>query len=263
MNQISNFVSVFVARRRWLKKPLRPILPKKAYYKMKNGLNFYFDPRDLKGPSYQFSYNLERGFENFERESKEELLSRIPENGVFFDIGANIGMYSLFIAHQRKDISLFCFEPERTVFECLKSSFDHLNRTNICLFNYAVGSSHQRKKRAALINIDELYSQGKILRPDAIKINVEGYELAVLESMCELIQKEKPVMLIECNNEDLSAKDEFWNYIYCNLSIDYQVKVPGEKKLMTIDQLPDYAKFKLDDCEMLTNYLFIPMASLI
>ena len=41
------------------------------------------------------------------------------------------------------------------------------------------------------------------------------------------------------------------------------VKVPGEEKLMTIDQLPDYAKFKLDECEMLTNYLFIPMASLI
>ncbi|MFM8859646.1 MAG: FkbM family methyltransferase, partial [Methylocystis sp.] len=63
----------------------------------------------------------------------------ILDGDCVFDIGANIGIFSLFAFSSAKDVKLFCFEPVPEVFSILKSNV-FLHGLNAELYNYAIGS---------------------------------------------------------------------------------------------------------------------------
>ncbi len=57
--------------------------------------------------------------EIFENESYLKHGISIPDNGVIFDVGANIGMFSVFSSLRGRDVSVYSFEPIPPVYELL------------------------------------------------------------------------------------------------------------------------------------------------
>ena len=155
----------------------------------------------------------------------------------FFDIGANIGYYSLFF---KKIKNIYAFEPNKKNFLKLKENIN-LNNLNINTYNFGLSNSNSKteiwytnkdkmggsaifdkndtelkkykkeniisekifiKKLDDIIHIDN----EKIL----IKIDVERHEKKVLEGMSKLIQQNNIIMQIEVGNEQ---KDEVFKLL--------------------------------------------------
>jgi 31-O-methyltransferase len=61
-----------------------------------------------------------------------------------FDVGANIGMASIFFCKERRDIRLFAFEPSPAAFECLKANIElHGSRHGIEARTFECGLSRE------------------------------------------------------------------------------------------------------------------------
>lgn len=270
----------FISRRRWLKKIFKNFLPDECSHKLYGKHEFFYDPRDLRGPSFHFAYDLEEGFENYEKESKLELLEHIPQEGVFYDIGAIIGLFSYFFVLKRPKAKFFCFEPEPVVFNCLKKSFSHLDASQVKIFNSAVGTVEESRKlfksdindgghtlvkeligdeeRAdqrvvEVINLDQRFQKGELPAPDAIKIDVEGFELEVLKGISTMVRTARPSLLIECSNGDLADKGAFFELLKTFEGI--KAKIPGKEGFLNLEELSAYAKSRAN--VPLENYLFV------
>ncbi len=155
----------------------------------------------------------------------------------FFDIGANIGYYSLFL----KEIdNIYAFEPNKKNFLNLKENC-LLNNLNIKLYNFGLSNSNydseiwytdkdkmggsaifdkndpELKKYDPKIIIKEKISLKKlddVLEIDnsniLVKIDVERHEKKVLEGMEKIIQQNKIIMQIEIGEEN---KKEVFDYL--------------------------------------------------
>ena len=63
----------------------------------------------------------------------------LPDGAVIFDVGANIGLFSLFAHHQCKQPKIFAFEPAPPVFELLQMNLQSYG-VNATLFNCGVSN---------------------------------------------------------------------------------------------------------------------------
>ncbi len=66
----------------------------------------------------------------------------LPEGACVFDVGANIGLFTLFVKQHRPEAQVYAFEPIRPIFETLRINAD-LYGPNVKLFPF--GLSHERK----------------------------------------------------------------------------------------------------------------------
>lgn len=134
------------------------------------------------------------------------------EESVFFDIGANIGIYSLYAAAKYADLRIYAFEPENQSFAALCKNIS-LNRMNIVPYMLALGDTDQLgllnvaileagagaasvtgvyafvseeiqrntfEQGVVISRIDGLVRSSGILPPNYVKIDVDGAELSVL-----------------------------------------------------------------------------------
>ncbi len=128
------------------------------------------------------------------------------EQGVFVDIGANAGIFSLFIASLMQSGTLLAIEPQREMFNRLNTNFA-LNpglagRLNLHFENIAVGGSEPGRLELSLPDsagqasarysgdaprldvaqypLHQLLHQKGMTQIDLLKIDVEGFEDAVL-----------------------------------------------------------------------------------
>ena len=158
------------------------------------------------------------------------LLADLPSSngGGFWDIGANIGLYSWSCAQARPDFRVVSFEPDAKNLECLRrtSAAWNLSRHDIvpCAVAETVGrttfftdeisratgsletatATFNAKHYGAVprgievetVTIDHLIAQGWA-PPDIIKIDVEGAELRVLRGGRRLLCEHRPILLLE------------------------------------------------------------------
>jgi FkbM family methyltransferase len=176
-------------------------------------------------PKWVFWWRLIWGA-NKEQEMKLlDILCDPTRTGV--DIGAKIGMYTYRIRAQCADV--IAFEPIplfnhllRAVFEgnrariepyaisrgrghaVMRVPYDHdgtrrFGRSTIDSANPLV---HRHIARVEELNVEtRSLDDYKLSNVGFIKIDVEGHELAVLEGAAQTIESERPVMLIECNDD--------------------------------------------------------------
>jgi len=64
----------------------------------------------------------------------------VREGDCIFDVGANIGLFVLFINQFKKNLKIFAFEPIEPVFTVLSNNIELHNLTNVSLFKYGLGS---------------------------------------------------------------------------------------------------------------------------
>jgi FkbM family methyltransferase len=138
---------------------------------------------------------------------REALADFLRDGGVFFDIGANAGVYSLWIASLRNPaIHGEAFEPDPELCGLLTANLAANAIANIHLNNCALGRSEgsvvlvsgagnkgeNRVESAAsgetglsvtMTTLPAFLAAKNIARIDALKIDVEGHEVDVLEPL--------------------------------------------------------------------------------
>ena len=92
----------FVGKKRFLNRRLRSFQPDVLEVLLSNEESLFVDPKDLYGPSFYVMYGGRSAFYHYEEPVKAAILEHLPSDGLFFDVGANIGLISLFISKFRK-----------------------------------------------------------------------------------------------------------------------------------------------------------------
>ena len=158
------------------------------------------------------SYELHKR-QTFERTIKPDM--------VVFDIGANVGFYSLLAAYLTgRDGKVYAFEPLHRNVEYIRQHAALNGLVNIEVFEAAVADqngealfdpgasiamghlSAQGTVRVRQYCLDALLAGGQIDPPDVMKIDVEGAEYAVLKGAQALIQKHLPLIFLDTHGRD-------------------------------------------------------------
>jgi FkbM family methyltransferase len=140
---------------------------------------------------------------------------------VFLDIGANIGVYSLIAAHQ-SEATVYSFEPHPFTFGLLKENIN-INRfeTKILPFQMELsgheghvnftddpGSTinkiiekHDDNQKKIQINMTtgDLFCTKHAIKPDILKIDVEGHENRVINGFIDNLDNTM-IVFVECQN---------------------------------------------------------------
>ena len=164
------------------------------------------------------------------------LLASILKPGMtFLDIGANDGLYSLFASqYVGSSGQVLAFEPSQREFRRLQDNI-HLNGLanikprQIGLYNVngnlafqIAGYEHEgqntlggfiyngvnpeKVENVIVRRLDDLVIEEQLDRIDVIKMDVEGAEHAVLEGAHNLLQKQKPIILLELSDNALQKQ---------------------------------------------------------
>jgi len=212
---------------------------------------------------------LGSGNNNLWEKQSNTLWSTLAKNSeVVFDIGANTGYYSLLAKANNPRSKVFGFEPVEHIFKWYKSNCD-LNQFDVKCYNLAlsdrVGQQYiyrsntpqniysasldyqfakSHSKRAVepvaieTITLKNFIKTNNVNRIDLMKVDVEGYELKVLEGMGKYLALYKPSMIIEVLTAELAEELTTvlipLNYLFYNLNkgerptLSHKITVSGE-----------------------------------
>jgi|GEM_PF-5716816 len=216
----------------------------------------------------------------YENNEIKTVLNNLSNESVFFDVGANVGIYSLCAVNKYPKITVHAFEPvtqtHNIFIENINKNF--FNTRHITLNSQALSnkngdafittdchssnhltSDHYENscQKISTITLDEYVTNHNIKRIDLIKIDIEGHELPMLEGGLESLKQFKPKILIEISEKESDIRSgeiphpreviEFLTQIGYNYSIvDSIIHVNKE--------INDLMKSQ----ETYHNYLFVP-----
>lgn len=70
----------------------------------------------------------------------------INKGDSIFDVGANIGLFSLFVNQIQENLKVYAFEPIQPIFEILQENIRLHSLHNVSLFNYGLSSKENLEK---------------------------------------------------------------------------------------------------------------------
>ncbi len=180
-------------------------------------------------------------FDGFENQELYFLEKFLKEGDVFFDIGANIGLFSLtaskIIGESGK---IFSFEPTPVTFQRLQENIKLNNLVMITALN--VGLSHENSmlklnisesgydawnsfatsedemfQKTALVGVttlDAIVQEYGLEKIDLIKIDVEGWEKFVLQGGEGYFVENSPVVMVEFTEANTFAAGYYVQELY-------------------------------------------------
>lgn len=215
-------------------------------------------------------------FTEYENEEVEMILKLIKPQDVVFDIGANIGWYTINILLKNAETIVYSFEP-------IPSSYQYLTK-NLALNGqktdktYNIGFSDENKKvkfyfdtKCAMASsmadlredkntvaieckvkrMDDFVSSSLPLKKiDFIKCDVEGAELLVFKGAIQTIKRYKPIVFSEMLRK-WSAKFNYHPNEIISLFKDIEYRCFTAKN----ERLTEF--FKVDDLTIETNFFFL------
>jgi FkbM family methyltransferase len=120
--------------------------------------------------------------EIFVMESYSQFPIHLQDGDCVFDIGANIGLYSIFLSRSRRDLKIFAFEPIPQTFSFLQANAQSVNSAMIQCFQF--GLSNQ--PRIAEFQVDRGLSFMASMYPQEIRqcvrLEADSYEWAIAVS---------------------------------------------------------------------------------
>lgn len=195
----------------------------KAYQKRLHG-RFYM----LLNPTEHIQQQL-FWYGYYEKELGDLLRKIVKPNDVFVDIGANIGYFSLLVAHNSSSAKVVAFEPAADLYQKMKDNIALNKIENIMTVNAAVGKVNEekelfisasdnlgmssfvqpenysgKKERVNVVTLDDWFKSSGLSKIDIIKLDIEGSEFAAIKGMTQILKEQKPILIVELNPETLS-----------------------------------------------------------
>jgi FkbM family methyltransferase len=185
--------------------------------------------------SNDLEYDLRTRAFSKEPETVKWIEDVFSQNSVLYDIGANIGAYSLIAAKTGKFEKIYAFEPVPTTYQNLVKNVLLNNADQVIPLNVAISNKLGISKfgleslkaggarHSGLLNSDDLIqinvlcldlnvlvSQIGLSLPTHVKIDVDGAELYVLEGIrSAFISQNVKSVLIEVDTNSLEAEKIF------------------------------------------------------
>jgi FkbM family methyltransferase len=176
-------------------------------------------------------------------------MGALADRAVVFDIGSNIGMTAVIAAKSGAE-KVYAFEPDPNIYPFLLETVK-VNRASVDPHNIALGAEERSlsffsnpdsasashlvtedtlgHSSTGIVNVstfDAFITLHRIQRVDFIKIDVEGFEIDVLQGARDTIARFKPSALVEFNSftmvgfRDINPRDllrllrEIFPYVY-------------------------------------------------
>jgi FkbM family methyltransferase len=217
-----------------------------------------------------------KGISAYEPQTENIMLKLLKNTEVFFDIGANTGLFTLLAASQSHPIKVHSFEPVDSAYDFLtrsvkESGFDNVTTNQIALSDFdgestfnlqmtgstiPLGSSlrqdmgDQQNKRVIKVKtmkLDTYVEQNAVNKIDFMKIDTEGTEDKVLEGGKNAIDKFRPLFLCEVLS-NTHLEDKLHGLMD---SRDYNYYFVQDSSLEQVEKI-------VGDPYVVSNYLFVP-----
>jgi FkbM family methyltransferase len=156
----------------------------------------------------------------YEETQTQFFKNNIKPGNLVFDIGANIGYYTLLFADLSKTGTIYAFEPDPSIAKIFKKNIAQNAISNVAFHQNAVGNKNEtldlflnednrgdnriyaegqdwKSQKVECIRLDDKFQN---LAIDFIKIDIQGSEFGAIEGMANLI----------ANSPNLSIVTEFW-----------------------------------------------------
>lgn len=155
----------------------------------------------------------------YEREKVNLFVSYLKPTSVVYDVGANVGYYSLIAARKCLSGRVFSFEPLPSNVSLLKRHIALNKIHKMTLFESAVSNkdgegyfdvspSHsmgrlalQGNLKVRMLSLDSVIKRGQAVEPDIIKMDIEGAEYEALQGAMNLLTGKKPVLFLATHGE--------------------------------------------------------------
>lgn len=187
----------------------------------------------------------------------KQLRAQLPDNMGLIDVGGNIGTF--FCQFEDKCDKIFVFEPIPRLNNVIRQSVEYNDKNKkIKLITKAAGDKPAIVKmldnnNSSIVNSDD--DEGlleievttldiecaDLIKVDFLKIDVEGYELSVLNGARKLIEKNRPYVLVEVHpgylagygqhHEDVISFFESYNYTIKYYSFLEELRMPRWRRL--------------------------------
>ena len=151
---------------------------------------------------------------------------RINTNDVIIDIGAHIGLFTLYASQYCKNGTIFCFEPVDENYDILVDNITQNNLKNVKPFKSAVSKSestitiYRNKDEAGhsmfsftshalkvdSISLKKIIDENSVNQCNLIKIDCEGAEYEIIESLPLEYFKKISKLIIEYHFADSKPK---------------------------------------------------------
>jgi FkbM family methyltransferase len=167
------------------------------------------------------------GFREFEKETAPVIAENIRQSRVFIDVGANTGIYTILACKIDPDVRVVAVEPVPQVCAALKRNVatNGLD-SRVTILNVALGNAEgeapfhvaERSTMGSLAVEGYQGQKGEVIhvkcrtldsvvdelevKPDFLKIDVEGFEHLVLEGGAKVLGQFRPRIALEANPGD-------------------------------------------------------------
>lgn len=213
-------------------------------------------------------------FDFYEKLESEMMYRLVDPNFNVFDIGANIGWYTLSISKLFRNAKVFAFEPVPSTFIQLKANVELNNIKNVRIYNFGFSDREgeqtfyfepQTSVSASSGNLFDSEDVGEVtchvkrlddfvleigVQPNFIKCDVEGAELLVYQGGIESITRFKPIIFTEMLRK-WSAR---FNY-HPNQLIELLGGVGYRCFVVKGENLVEF--YKMDEDTLETNFFFL------
>ncbi len=158
---------------------------------------------------------------SYEMQKRQAFEEKIPTGAVVYDIGANVGYFSLLAAELVGEMGqVYAFEPLPRNIDFLRrhvalNRFEQVeiieaavsDETGEAAFDLGASSamghiSGSGEIRVQLICLDDLLEAKDLQPPDFMKIDVEGAEYQVLKGARKLLKRHHPVLFLDTHQRE-------------------------------------------------------------
>jgi FkbM family methyltransferase len=165
-------------------------------------------------------------FGNLETSVQEAMLRHLAPGDVFYDIGANLGFFSLLGARLVDGDGRVCaFEPAPANAAAIRRNVELNGLTNVEVLEHAVSErggigqlqvvedqswsklaeygphpNTESVLNVELVSIDDLVREARVPPPDMVKLDVEGAEIAALRGMRDTVAAHRPAIICELHD---------------------------------------------------------------
>lgn len=198
--------------------------------------NGWYVPDDDTNISGHLEHDTDKTAPSYEGRYREQILQHLPNQRTFIDVGANVGIWSLPLS--RKFQRVIGYEPSKQNIECLEANVGtaiEIRTSAVANFagtadfrqagkNCGDGKLCRDGTRVSYSVPVVMLDHEQLLEVDLIKIDVQGWELEVLQGAENLIKQQQPWIVFEVN-QDIDVCCKFME------ALNYEVLLTKSKRV--------------------------------